>query len=225
MLAVKIMLVLISGLILMMMMKVTITGHLNQRNGQISGKVTFSVLFRLVRYSVKIPSLQLDDESPSFVYEEYGEGTGPEIEKKEKASLSDLILNARHFKQFLDEVSGFYNIVTAFLQKVTISDLVWYTDIGVGDAAKTARISGLLWTLKGCLSGILSHIMILKKPPEYSVNPLFDQFLVATSFQCMVSFRFGYAIHAGIKILRQRRSIQRRKDPLLHYNQGRNMNV
>jgi hypothetical protein len=210
---------------LILIMKLEVEINITQKNKDFEGKVRLFLLFRLIRYTISIPAIDMDKETPSLVFKEKGEGTGPETEKKTKLSVFDLVRSFQKFRDFLKDVKGFYIITEKFLSKVTVSKLEWRTWLGAGDAAGTGQTSGLLWSVKGSLTGILSRYMKLSSPPSMEVYPQFQHFMFATVFRCMVSFRIGYAILAGIKVLLHRRKIKKRQRPTLNHQHGRNLHV
>lgn len=187
-------------------MKLTIEIDIHQENKDFDGKIVFKTFFRLLRYSMKIPALDLDEESPSVVYRETNEGLGVEETEEKKFSVFDFIRDIELFQDFLKQIIGFYLILEYFLSKVEISSIEWQTHLGLDDAAKTGSGCGLVWGMKGSFVGLLAHYMRMTKRPEIEVIPHFQGMTLATNFRCMVSFRIGYAIHTGLKILRHKKS-------------------
>lgn len=208
-----------------MLLTLTINVSFNQSNNHVDGKITFSILFRIIRYTITIPSVAIDDESPSLVFNEEKSGMGAKENKQEKLSYFEIIRDIELFQHFLEKTIGFYQIVTYFLSKVRITSLSWESKIGAGDAAKTGQLSGAVWSLKGAFLGILSTKVIITRRPNLQVEPIFQEFMFETSFQCMLSFRIGYAIHAAIKVWRHRKRGKDQKEKLLKQKKGSDVHV
>jgi len=160
------------------------------------------ILFGLIKITRKIPLLAIDDESASIVYEEVDQSALGTREKKGKFTVQQFLDDLKHLERFLKHVVGFHTIVRKFMKKVTLKDFKWSSTIGTGDAALTGSTSGLLWGIKGNTLGIIANYMNLKNEPAIYVNPDFQQMVLKTNFSCMISFRLGYAIFAGLKVIR-----------------------
>ncbi|MDQ0255022.1 hypothetical protein J2S74_002404 [Evansella vedderi] len=180
-------------------MKVLINYSHNGQDDELS--LQFRTL-GFIKYSVNLPLLAIDDETPSVVYEEKRQSALGEKDIKEKFTLHRFLDDLKHFHRFLKHVVGFHTILRKFMQKMSIDKFLWESEIGTGDAALTGSASGLLWGIKGNTLGVISNYMNWKTKPQISVVPQFQQMLLKTSFECMVSFRIGHAILAGLKVLR-----------------------
>ena len=97
----------------------------------------------------------------------------------------------------------FIALLRNFLKKVRVTKLEWYTAVGTGDAALTGMLTGAIWTVKGSIIGLISHYFLHSKSvPVMSVQPYFQMKVAQTTFKCMLQFRIGHAIVAGIKIIK-----------------------
>ncbi|WP_416151498.1 DUF2953 domain-containing protein [Salipaludibacillus sp. HK11] len=198
-------------LLSILFLKLNIKIEVKQANKDFDAKITIQVISRFIKYTVKVPAFDLDEESPSVVVKEEGEGVGPEEEEKIKFSVNEFIRDVQQLQEFLERTIGFYKILHSFLAKAEISKFQWKTHLGLEEADKTGTGCGFVWIVKGTFIGLLAHYMRMVDEPKVQVVPHFQNLLVATSFQCMVSFRIGYAIHMGLKILRHREKNKRKK--------------
>jgi hypothetical protein len=78
----------------------------------------------------------------------------------------------------------------------------WNSMIGIGDAARTGTLVGALWIVKGSIIGVISNYIRLKEMPKLSITPNFQQAISQTRFSCMIQFRIGNAMLAGIKLVK-----------------------
>ncbi|KAA0549105.1 DUF2953 domain-containing protein [Bacillus sp. BGMRC 2118] len=160
-----------------------------------------SIKFRLwfIRYTLNIPLIRIDQETNSIVVAKKKENEEP----KSKQFTSHEILNSfKDTKEILQHVVSLHKIVRNFLRKVSVHKLEWHTNFGIGDAALTGVLVGAGWALKGSIVGIISQYMRLKVMPEMSITPLFLQVYSQTQLTCIISFRIGNAILAGIRIVK-----------------------
>lgn len=89
-----------------------------------------------------------------------------------------------------------------FCRHISVDSLMWESAIGVKNAAWTGMLTGTLWAAKGEFIGLLSKWIRLKTMPRLNVVPTFQSPYTKTRLECMLHFRIGYAIIAGLKIVR-----------------------
>jgi len=168
-------------------------------------KIEFKALFGLIKYKVEIPVIKIDDDSPSIVAKGKLE-SGEEEKTKKKGALKftphDLIESFKDFKLLLEHVISLHKIIRRFLKKVKVTELEWNTLLGTGDAALTGMVTGAAWAVKGSIIGVISSYFKLLVIPQMIVQPHFQFAVAQTSFKCMLHFRIGHAMVAGIKLLK-----------------------
>ncbi|WP_218970610.1 DUF2953 domain-containing protein [Alkalihalobacterium alkalinitrilicum] len=158
--------------------------------------------WRILSYTFKAPLIKIDKDSPSIIVEEEQSIGGIEDEKKVKLTFERIMRDLEKFKDFLQQVVGFHKIVRRFLSHVSVRDMRWTTNIGVSDAALTGFLSGMAWSVKGGIIGLIANYTKMKQLPKIAINPHFQQTVSQTDLKCIVSFRVGYSIIAGILVLR-----------------------
>ncbi|MCF6138228.1 DUF2953 domain-containing protein [Pseudalkalibacillus berkeleyi] len=167
-------------------------------------KVHMHVFKGIIHYSWDFPfdQLEVEDDGVHLQYQTDLEVGKQDHEKDREAIFraESIVQRAHETREIIDSVYQFHKIVRKFLQSIQIEKFEWYSTIGTGDAGSTGVFSGMLWTIKGSLVGLISHIANLKNPPLIEVHPSFQIPLVNTNMQCMFSFRVGKAIRAGYQI-------------------------
>ncbi|SHF79282.1 Protein of unknown function [Ornithinibacillus halophilus] len=88
------------------------------------------------------------------------------------------------------------------MQQINIKKLDWKTAIGTGDASSTGIVTGSLWMVKGTIIGALHEITNLNKQPSIEMIPNFQQKLLQSKIDCIVSIRIGKAIYMFLKVMR-----------------------
>lgn len=166
--------------------------------------IEIKALYGMIRYKKKIPLIKIDDNSPSVVIKEETVPTeASEVKEKTKQFTPKEILNTLwNIKHFLEHVVNLHRIIRFFLSKVKVKDIEWNTIVGLGDAAHTGTITGAIWAAKGAIMGIVSSYMKMVNMPKMNIYPQFQQLTTETLFKCMIQFRVGHAILAGIKIVK-----------------------
>ncbi|MEH7390390.1 DUF2953 domain-containing protein [Bacillus sp. JJ1474] len=189
--------------IIILITKLKVYFHYNHHNDDDHLKIEFRAWFGLIRYKIELPLIKIDDNSPTIVVKQK-KGTKDQSNKKDTRQYdADDLLNSFHdMKELLRKVVSFNKIIRKFLRKVTIQKMEWHTAFGIGDAAYTGMLTGAFWGIKGGIIGIVSHFMRLKTIPSLSITPQFQFALSKTSISCIIYFRIGHAMLAGIKLLK-----------------------
>ncbi|MBD8068980.1 DUF2953 domain-containing protein [Bacillus sp. PS06] len=190
-------------ILLISKLKVLILFNHSPKNEDI--KIKFSLWFGLIRYTIHIPQIKVDDDSPNIELKHEEKSNLKEKktkDKKKKFTPDEIIRAIQDSGTILDHVANFHKIIKKFLHSVTVTKVNWHTAFGIGDAAQTGIFVGLGWSVKGVLLGIISQYMNLKAKPNISITPLFQQLYSETKFECMFHFRVGKAMLAGIRLVR-----------------------
>lgn len=104
-------------------------------------------------------------------------------------------------KEILQRLKQFHQLSLDILHRLTFHRLDWKTNFGTGEASSTGLVIGGLWGIKGILMSYLSEHSRLKCHPHTNVLPHFQQKLMSSTFNCIVSIRIGQAIYAFIKAI------------------------
>jgi hypothetical protein len=195
-------------LFLMMIVLITkLTIYFRLYHGQDNDylKLEFRAWFGLIRYKREIPLIKLDENSPTIVMKQEQQMGHKEKSKKKETkqySAEDLFNSFKDTKEILTHVIGLHKIIRSFLKKITIKEFEWFTVAGTGDAAYTGMLIGALWAIKGSIVGLISHHMKLKVMPNITITPNFQRAYSQTTLRCMIHFRIGHAMLAGIKLVK-----------------------
>ncbi|MCF2648702.1 DUF2953 domain-containing protein [Niallia circulans] len=191
-------------LIFLCFLKLTIHIRYYHKKDNDDLKIELRVLFGLIKYKKTIPLIKIDEDSPTLVMKEETELQGKQetVEETKQFSASDLLIFLSNSKELLNHVVQFHRIVRSFLAKLTIKHIEWSSIVGLGDAAHTGMISGAIWAVKGSIIGIISNYMKLKDMPKINIYPQFQGMASETLFSCMIQFRIGHAMMAGIKLVK-----------------------
>lgn len=168
-------------------------------------KLEFKIWFGMIKYKKEIPLIKIDDNSPTIVVKDKTKTGRNEKTSKEdvkQVDKKDIFNSLNDAKELLQHVVKLHHIVRNFLRKVSVKRVEWHTVIGVGDAAYTGVATGAIWGLKGSIVGIVSHYMKLKEMPRMTVTPYFQHKVTQSRFRCMIQFRIGQAMLAGLKLIK-----------------------
>ena len=167
-------------------------------------KIECRLWFGLIRFKKQIPLIKVDDDSPSIILKETGKSNEEpkNNDKVHKITPQKLINSLKNFREILEHVFQLNIIIKSFLKKVSIQKFEWQSTIGIGDAVYTGVAAGALWSIKGSIIGVLSNYLRMKEMPKLMVQPNFQQMITSTDLSCMIQFRIGYAILAGLKLVK-----------------------
>lgn len=194
---------------LILFTKVTVTLDLNHVGDNDQFKVKFRAWFGLLRYTINIPLVKIDDDGPNLIVkEEQKVGSENAIHnanhkgKEKKVTPEDVLNGIRDIKEIIEHIVGLHKIIRRFLKKIKIKKLEWHSQFGVGDAAHTGLLTGAAWAIKGSVIGIISQYLRLIAKPVVTITPEFNQYCSRTKLQCIFQFRIGQTILAGIQIIK-----------------------
>lgn len=163
------------------------------------------IWFGVITFKFDIPMLQIQSLFHGVKVEEK---VAPAPAKAPKAQKAKFRFTIRDFFRYLHRlyklrihVHDFNQIAKKTLKKIRCEQIEWYTRIGVGDAAATGVVTGVVWGVKSTLVGVLSHYLTLRTVPRMNVVPAYRGEDLDTRFSCILRFRIGHAIIAGTRIL------------------------
>ncbi|MDF0726428.1 DUF2953 domain-containing protein [Cytobacillus sp. S13-E01] len=167
-------------------------------------RIKLTAWFGLIRYTIKVPLIKVDKETPGIVvkHEEIAGQKDLGKKKKQKFSPMDILLSMRDTTEILKHVINLHTIIRKFFNKISITKFEWHTTLGIGDAAQTGVLAGLGWSIKGTLLGILSNYMKLMTQPVTSITPSFQIPISQTKLSCIFHFRIGHAMLVGIRLIK-----------------------
>jgi hypothetical protein len=192
-------------IIIFLFSKLKVLIHINHSQDDDNIKIKLSTWFGLLRYTIKIPMVKIDDETASIdIKHKESSNVGKKAKpKKEKKFTAKEILNSiKDMQSFIEHVVGLHKIVKKFLRKVHITQLDWQTILGIGDAAHTGILVGVGWTVKGCLLGVINQYIRLEVQPNIAIIPSFQRAYSETKLVCIFHFRIGHAMFAGIRLVK-----------------------
>jgi hypothetical protein len=170
-------------------------------------KITLKTVFGLIRYTINIPLVKVDKESPGIIVSRrdemsYGKSNVEIQPKKNKYTPSKIVDSLKQTKQFVHHVVHLHSILKKFLSHIAVTKFEWHTTFGAGDAAYTGMAVGVGWSVKYGIVAIVSKYMKLKTVPVVTITPSFQQATSQTHFICMIHFRIGHAMLAGMRIVK-----------------------
>ncbi|WP_307196982.1 DUF2953 domain-containing protein [Neobacillus niacini] len=198
--------IIILFILLIIFSKLTIRLNYFHHNENDELKIQFRIWFGLIRYTINVPLVKIDENSPSIVMKgntQMGDSSEKQSPTKEAQITKDGIISKfTNAKEIIQHVVNTSVIVKKFMKRLVIKHFEWHSLVGIGDAAHTGIITGALWTLKGSILGVLSHFLRLKEMPVLSITPHFQLAIIQTHITCIFQFRIGYAILAGLKLIK-----------------------
>lgn len=177
-------------------------------------------LFGLVRYRYEIPTINYRGMLNNLVLKTESKMEGknnPPDKRAESINRQKLMEWYEEAKLFLSQITGFNDWMKGTMAHVRCERLLWTTELGVGDAAHTAVLTGVGWTLKSSLLGYGFQFIQLKTKPNIMVTPFYNQELFRTRFVGLLKIRTWYGVLAGIYLLARgvKGKVRRKTPPLV----------
>jgi len=162
----------------------------------------FTAWFGLINIKAEIPLIRLSNDLSGTEYKFKLETPNETLEKKKlKITPNEFYQLLKRIQNFIKRIHNLHHIAKLFLKHLYLKELKWKSKIGTGEAAETGFLTGMSWGIKSNIIGFISAYLSLHCLPKLSITPDFDKKRVETHFQCMIRFRLGNAIVAGIRIL------------------------
>ncbi len=83
--------------------------------------------------------------------------------------------------------------------RLKLNQLTWYSTIGLEDAAITTLSASGLWLIKGMACQYIFSLMNQPTDYQYQVKPSFDQFVIQSECECIISTPLWQAIYMKYK--------------------------
>lgn len=169
-------------------------------------EIELSVYRGLLRYRIHANMLQIRNMKTGVkVAGEADAGpnqaSGKQGEKKKEWITPHKVAEwARNFANWRRRVHNMDEILRTTLKRVRGESLEWHTNVGVGEAAVTGIVSGIVWTAKSAVLALLGRYVTLYTKPQLAVVPDFSRERLDTHLLCILRFRIGHAIIAAIRI-------------------------
>jgi hypothetical protein len=198
-----VLLLIITLLVILIMTELKLTIQLTRHQNGHCLRMKVTAWYGLIQIKKEWQLIQLlSNKVPVVTYQTETENHDQPINKKrEKISLPTLIHMHKQFKMTIGQIKGFRHIIKRFAKRVTLDRWEWRSSLGTGYADETGVLSGLVWAVKAAITGLLQSYLRMGAQPQLAVHPFFNEKKMETDLTCMIRFRIGYAILAGIRIL------------------------
>lgn len=163
----------------------------------------FFAWFRLIKIKYELPQIKLQTEGiePHLVGTVTKKLPTKHTKTKKKITLEKIKRWKRKYERILKRVGNLKPIMVNMLRHVYCEHLEWHTILGAGEANTTGTLTGLVWGLKNVFIGAICQYVTLRTVPRTSIQPVWNEAKVQTEVRCILRFRVGYAIVAGVRIL------------------------
>jgi|GEM_PF-784003 len=183
--------------------RIYINAHLRKVGNNDDIEIHVRALFGLIRYHLKVPIIQINGQSIQFKKESSAKSAGISTAVKENEDEIDV----ERVKRMVDWVKALVQltydlkgIVRHSLARIELRSLKWSTTAGTSDAMWTAMATGLLWSAKTTITGLLSHMVQLQSTPQLTVDPAYNQTCFKTELICTARIRAGYGMLAAAQL-------------------------
>jgi hypothetical protein len=173
------------------------------RSGQLDQLiVVFQAVYGLFHYQIIMPTISIRGWNLVYRDKRVGGLTGNtnENQKKRMIGIETIRRKFKSYRTIVQSTRQFKRWVRQFLKKVECTR--WRLDfrVGTGDAAETAVLTGLLWALSGCASGVAGQLVTLKTSPKGQVAPNYSTTEFTVVWEADFRIRLGTALWFFIKL-------------------------
>lgn len=126
---------------------------------------------------------------------------GKKKRRRKRFTLATLQRWARESQLLRKRIVHLYDVLRRFFSHVVCERLTWVSNIGTGDAAGTGVMTGVVWSVKTTMIGMLGSYIRWDGSPDLDVRPFFEKEILDTNLNCIIRFRVGHAILAVLRLL------------------------
>jgi hypothetical protein len=164
--------------------------------------IMIQAAYGLIHYRIIMPSIVIHGLSVVFGEKKMGEVPGSQFKEqgKRKIGRGTIRRYGRAYRFLLKSTHQFKPWARETLKKVECTR--WRLDfrVGTGDAASTAVLTGLLWAVSGCASGVAGQFITLKTSPQSEIAPNYSAIEFTVVWESDFRIRFGKAILSILKL-------------------------
>lgn len=182
---------------------VQLTTYLMRKGKDDLLQLDVKAIFGLVRFKIEVPVIIFKglneglDYKAEAVLTNLKNPVGNYNEALDQPKIKGHFQKARELYNHVDNFPSWMNNILSHLQCVKLR---WYTNLGIGDCASTAMLSGSLWGVKSSLIGFASTKISLQTMPELAVNPQYNQSIFATEMQSVLKMRLFYLLWGSLNL-------------------------
>ncbi|MEK4515197.1 DUF2953 domain-containing protein [Paenibacillus sp. FSL H8-0122] len=213
-LAIPLVLLLLVVLLFLLALASSIHFHFRVRRLGKDDRIEFDIraVYGLVKFHYEVPALVFQSLEQGIKLKVEKTGIAPvklDSEKEGQVDKESVTQWLKNVRTALHATRGLKKWLKDTLSHIQITKLDWSTDFSLGEAATTATAVGALWGLKWTMIGVLSRMVRLVHKPGIFVAPVFrDQPSFATEAVCSGKLSAGYALYAGLLLLRRASKVE-----------------
>lgn len=184
--------------IILLFFPIYINIRLNRYKDDDEIKINFIFFKGLIKLDFKIPFIDIikKDKELSLEIKSKFEKGSKERELREKDTITSFKKIIYKYKKYQKFKHIMKTMIKYLIKKTYIKKLVWFSRIGLKDAALTGISTGLLWTFKSLLlSLIISNKTI--EDLDLDIVPEYNQSVLEIYFDCIIKVKLVYIIIAG----------------------------
>jgi hypothetical protein len=164
--------------------------------------VVIQAVYGLFHYRILLPSIVI--KGWNLIYREKSTGGlmgyNDRKQKKRRIGKETIRQHMKASRTILQSTRQFKRWSRKSLKKVECTR--WRLDfrVGTGDAAATAVVTGFLWAVSGCASGVAGQLITLKTSPQSQISPNYSAEEFTVVWEADFRIRMGAALWSFIKL-------------------------
>ncbi|MBO9606402.1 MAG: DUF2953 domain-containing protein [Paenibacillaceae bacterium] len=164
-------------------------------------ELSVRALYGLFRRTVNVPVIQFEGLLHGVTIKQETGGFGADREADDRYDLERIRGMYRDFRLLAEHADDLQRWTRRLLARIRCTEMRWQTRIGIGDAAATAFVTGILWGLQSSALGFVARYFDWRAKPELNVQPQYNRVMFNTELKCIAKIRLGNAMGAAIRLL------------------------
>jgi hypothetical protein len=164
--------------------------------------VVIQAIYGLFHYQILLPSIVIKGWNVIYREKRTGGLTGNDDSNQKERMIGKGTIRRyiKAYRTILQSTKQFKRWTRQSLKKVECTR--WRLDfrVGTGDAAATAVVTGLLWAVAGCASGVAGQLITLKTSPQSQISPNYSTEEFTVVWEADFRIRMGNVMWSIIKL-------------------------
>lgn len=189
-------------ILLLYMMPVAVSIEINREKENNKITIGLRTLYGLLKLKTKIPFLNITFENGKLALKYKVEVANRKRDKlfARFTKLFSIEEGESLYKAYKNNKNKFAPLLGYIAKKAKITDLKFKLHMGMGDAAASGVLYGIVWIIIGSVVTISKSCLNINEP-RITVVPVFNRIQLSFDFSCIISMKSGHIINAGIRAI------------------------
>ncbi|PKM83928.1 MAG: hypothetical protein CVU88_00565 [Firmicutes bacterium HGW-Firmicutes-13] len=136
--------------------------------------VQLRILWGIINLKFEVPLIEKSARGVKLAGSlKFKNKTVKEQKSHQEIQIFQLVGRVKYIREKIKKIAFLINLTA---KRIRCKNFIWSTKFGLNDAAQTGILSGIIWSIKGCLLSVMKNFFIFKDcKPVLQVLPDFNK--------------------------------------------------